>query len=242
MRYLAFLGVVFLVLPPAAATASGAQQQRRATGSSTFAILVSDPAGQPLTGVKVTLDGPAQRSQTTEAGRIAFENLPAGTYHVRFERDGFETLDRDVVARGARPIDVKVTLVPAPKPVPLPPPPPPAAPTVDAKAVVLDMPALIEKNYVGRASGKVSSLACAAGGDATLIQINDPLTDQRHADADEFVYVIAGQGTARLGEREETLRAGMFVLIPRGLPHTLTRSGRSPLVMLAMRAGEHCAQ
>ena len=239
MRYMVCLGVVFVM------TAAGAPHaQRRTTGSSTFAVFVSDPAGQPLTGVKVTLDGPAQRSATTEGGRIAFEDLPAGTYHMRFERDGFEGLDRDVAARGTKPIDVKVTLVPAPKPVPPPPPPPPPspAPRASIQPVVLDLPALIEKDYVGRAPGKISPLACAPGGEATLLQVNDPLTNQRHDDADEFIYVVAGQGTATLGEREETMRAGMFVLIPRGLPHALTRSGRSPLVMLAMRAGERCAQ
>jgi len=213
--------------------------QRPVTGPATLAIVVSDPTGAPVSAVKVTVDGPAQRSATTEGGRIAFEHLPSGTYHLRFERDGFETLERDVTARGAKPVDVTVTLVPAPKPVPLPPPPPPPAP-VEAKAVVIDMPALIEKDYVGRGAEKTTPLACAGGGSATLIQINQPLADQAHADADEFLYVIAGQGSVRLEGREDPLRAGVFVLIPRGVRHTIVPSGRSPLVMLSTRAGDKC--
>ncbi len=238
MRYLTFVIVVAFVLSGAAPHA-----QRRTTGSSTFAIFVSDPAGKPITGVKVTLDGPAERSAMTEAGRLAFENLPAGTYHLRFERDGFETLQQDVAARGTKPIDVKVTLVPAVKPVP-PPPTPAPAPTpavTDEKPVAIDIASLAEKNFVGRASGKVSPLACGAGGTATLIQINDPLADQRHADADEFLYVIAGVGTASLAGLQQALNPGIFVMVPRGVSHTLTPTHK-PLVMLAVRAGDKCAQ
>src|SRR5215212_2341637 len=144
------------------------QAQRRSAGSATFAIMVADPAGAPLGGVKVTLEGPASRSSTTEGGRLAFENLPSGTYRLRFELAGFNTLERDVVARGVAPIDVKVTLTPAPKPPPPPPAPvepvPPPAPALGAEPVSVDMTAFIEKNYIGRAAGKTSQLACATGG------------------------------------------------------------------------------
>lgn len=236
MRYAAFVSAIVILVAGAALHA-----QRRTTGPATFAIHVSDPAGKPLTGVKVTLDGPTQRSSTTEAGRLAFERLPTGTYHVRFECDGFETLVQDVVARGSKVIDVKVTLVPAaPKPVPQPAPAPEAPPPSSVKPVAVDMPSLIEKNYVGRASGKLSLIACGSGGTATLVQVNDPLADQQHTDADEFIYVIAGQGNASLAGTQDPLGPGMFLMIPRGVRHTLTRSGRSPLVMLTVRAGEQC--
>jgi mannose-6-phosphate isomerase-like protein (cupin superfamily) len=235
MRYTTLVSAIVLVLGSTALHA-----QRRTTGPATFAVYVSDPAGKPITGVKVTLDGPAQRSSTTESGRVAFENLPTGTYHVRFEHDAFETLDQDVVARGTKVIDVKVTLVPLPKPVPQPPPPPEPPPPANVKPVAIDMPSLIEKNYVGKASGKISPIACGSEGTATLVQINDPLSDQRHADGDEFLYVISGQGNASLAGVQEPLGPATFVMVPRGVPHTLTRTGRSPLVMLAVRAGEKC--
>jgi mannose-6-phosphate isomerase-like protein (cupin superfamily) len=233
--------LIAIVLSLALLPSSLEAQQRRATGRVTLVIFVADADGAPVAGARVTVTGPAERSGTTEMGRLAFENLPAGAYHLRFERDGFTPVERDLNARGTVPIDVKVTMTPAPRPMPpvAPPPPQPAA-AVDAKPVFIDAPAFIEKNYVGRAAGKTSQLACGTGGSATLIQINEPLAEHTHADADEFLYVIAGDGTMRVGSHEERLRAGMFVLVPRGSAHTMGPTGRSPLVLLSMKAGDRC--
>jgi mannose-6-phosphate isomerase-like protein (cupin superfamily) len=33
----------------------------------------------------------------------------------------------------------------------------------------------------------------------------------------------------------------VFMLVPRGVPHTLTASGRSPLVVISIKAGERCS-
>jgi mannose-6-phosphate isomerase-like protein (cupin superfamily) len=218
----------------------------RTTGSSTFAVLVSDPAGAPIGGVKVTVEGPAQRMATTERGRIAFENLPAGTYRFRFERAGFVTLEREIAARGSVPIDVKVTLTPAPEPPPPPPAPepvapPPPPPAADVAPLTIDLPAFIEKNYIGREPQKTSSLACGSNATATLLQLHGALAEHTHAEWDEFLYVIAGQGTARITARDQPLSAGVFVMVPRGAAHTLTASGRNPLVMLSIRPGDRCA-
>lgn len=47
-----------------------------------------DPDEQPLEGFEVMLDGPDERSAVTPAnGRYRFEDLPAGSYTVRVERD-----------------------------------------------------------------------------------------------------------------------------------------------------------
>ena len=212
-------------------------------GRVTFVISVTDPAGAPIGDVKVTMTGPVERTSRTERGRLVFEDLRAGSYRFRFEKDGFLPLEREVAGRGTAPIDVKVTLAPAPPPprpsAPEPPPPPPPAP--DVKPVVLDMTAFIEKNYVGRASGKISPLACSAGASSALIQINDPIATHAHADADEIIYVIAGQGTANMEDRHEALGPGVFLVIPRGLAHGFTTGPKKPLVMISMRAGEKCA-
>ena len=103
------------------------------------------------------------------------------------------------------------------------------------------MPAFIEKNYVGRAAGKVTALGCASAGPGTLMQINEPVAEHAHEDADEFIYVIAGQGTAQFGERKEPLGAAVFLMIPRGMTHTLTAGPKKPLVLMSIRAGERCA-
>ena len=104
----------------------------------------------------------------------------------------------------------------------------------------LAMPAFIEKNYIGRAAGKTTPMGCAPGGSSTLIQINEPLAEHMHDDSDEFIYVIAGQGVARLSGREETLGAAVFLMIPRGMPHTISAGSNNPLVLMSLRTAGGC--
>jgi mannose-6-phosphate isomerase-like protein (cupin superfamily) len=227
------------------ALAVDASAQRRGaptTGAVTFAVAVQDAAGAPVPEVKVTVTGAASRTSRTEGGRIVFEGLPAGAYTFRFEKDGYVTFERELTARGSTPIDVKVTLEKLPAP-PSPPPAPVAPPPhrVDAKPVAIDMPTFIEKFYIGRAAGKTDAIACATGGDAQLLQMNEGLAEHTHEDADEFLYVIAGQGAARIGDRVEPLGPGVFMLIPRGTAHVLTPAVKKPLEVLSVRAGAKCA-
>ena len=238
--------IVVLLLAISGAFAHPAAAQRRGAGggSVTFAITVADRSGTPIPDVKVTMTGPAERTGRTEAGRLVFENVPAGTYRFRFDKEGFVSFEKELAARGAKPIDVSVTLDAAP------PPPQPAAPVAaappsppppsDVKPVVLDMPAFIEKNYVGRGSGKITPLGCSSHGSATLMQVNDPIASHAHADADEYIYVIAGEGTAKLGTRQESLGPGVYLLIPRGLAHGFTAGPKKPLEMISIRAGGSC--
>ncbi|HWK10750.1 MAG TPA: carboxypeptidase regulatory-like domain-containing protein [Vicinamibacterales bacterium] len=241
VRKLVLAGVlVGLSVHPLAAQ-RGATQRTPATGPAAFAVLVTDPGGAPLTDVQVTVTGRVQRSGSTESGRIAFEDLPVGQYHFKFEKDGYDTVEQDAAGKRGAPVDVKVTMTPKPKPVEPPPPAPEPKPAVNAKPVVLDMPAFIEKYYVGKASGKTTPMACSDGGSATLIQANDAIAEHTHADADEYIYVIAGEGSARLGERSEPLSAGVFLMIPRGAAHAFTVGRKHPLVLVSTLAGGHCS-
>ena len=242
MQLTTILAIVLL-----ASQAATARPQRRPAGNATLAIIVSDPSGAPLADVKVTVDGPATREARTERGRIALENLPFGTYRLRFDREGFTSFEREVVARSGTPIEVKVTLTPVPEPpppvTPVSPPPAPAntaAAPLSTAPVFIDMTAFIEKNYIGRGSGKTSPLACSAGGPATLIQVKDPIPQHAHADADEFLYTIAGEGSVRAGGTDQPLRAGVFAMVPRTVPHIIVAINRGPLVLLSIRAGAPC--
>jgi mannose-6-phosphate isomerase-like protein (cupin superfamily) len=216
-----------------------AQQKPRGGRTATLAISVADPAGTPIPNVLVTLEGPASRSARTEGGRIAMEELPVGRYTLRFEQEGFVTLERELSATAGKPIEVKVTL----RPLPAPPPPPAEAPkpSVGAPSAVFDLPDVIEKEFVGRAPARITPLACGSEGTATLIQLNQPLAEQMHAEADEFLYVVAGEGSASLEGRQQTLSAGILVFVPRGTPHALAPTGRNPLIVLSTRAGEPCS-
>lgn len=220
---------------------SVAAQRGATSGPAAFAVFVTDPSGAPMTDVSVTLTGRAQKSGTTERGRIAFEDLPVGTYHFKFQKDGYDPVEQDVAGKRGAPVDVKVTMTPVPKPVPPPAPAPEPKPAVNTHPVVLDMPAFIEKNYVGKGGGKTTPMACSDGGSATLVQANDGVAEHTHADADEFIYVIAGEGAVTLAQRNEPLSAGVFMMIPRGTAHAFTVGKKHPLVFVSTRAGEHCS-
>lgn len=215
--------------------------QRRPAGLATLAISVSDPAGAPLTAVKVILEGPASRQTRTERGRIAIEELPAGNYRLRFELDGYVPFEREVTAKRGAPVDVKVTMTPVPTPPPAAEPVAPSpAPVVKADPAVIDIPTFQEKNYIDRAAGKMSPLTCAAGGAAVLLQMRDPVEQHAHPDADEFIYVIGGEGTGRIADADHPLRAGVLLMVPRTVPHSFTVRKGKLLVALSIRAGMPC--
>jgi uncharacterized RmlC-like cupin family protein len=44
--------------------------------------------------------------------------------------------------------------------------------------------------------------------------------------------VLSGQGAVEVGDAVHDVGPGSFVLVPRGVPHTLRRAGREPLRML----------
>ncbi len=223
-----------------------AQRRSGGGGSATFAVSVTDPEGKPIPNVLVTVEGGASRSVRTEGGRIALENLPPGSYLLRFEREGYQTLERELTGRGGAPIDVKVTLKPVPAPAPPPPAPPapvaaePTRPTIDAKAAVVDVPALIEKNWVGRNPSRATPISCGSDGLTQLIQLNEALMPHDHAESDETFYVVAGEGNAMVDSASHRLKAGVLVYVPRGTRHGLAPTGKNPLIVLSARPGERC--
>ena len=231
--------------PPATAKPKpAAPKPRPAPRSATLAISVADPSGAPIPNVSVTLEGPTSRSTRTEGGRIALEELPTGRYTVRFEQDGFVTVEKEVTAAGGKPIEMKITMKPMPAPSAPPPPPAPEAPSkkpsVDAKPAVFDVPSVFEKEFVGRGAGKTTPLGCGGEGSASLIQLNQPLQQHSHDDSDEFLYVVGGEGTATVQGTTQKLKAGILLFVPSGTPHGLSASGRNPLVVMSIRAGAGC--
>ena len=69
---------------------------------------------------------------------------------------------------------------------------------------------------------------------ARVIQVRDPIKDRAHGDADEMLYVIAGEGVLRAKGRDQTLTAGSLAVIPRGVAYSLERRGRNPLIALSI--------
>src|SRR5215471_10872733 len=91
------IGVLFML----AAASAGAQVQ---TGS--IAGAVTDASNAVMPGVTVTLTGDkliggAQVQTTDASGAYRFDRLPPGSYNVKFELQGFKTIDRAGIAINA---------------------------------------------------------------------------------------------------------------------------------------------
>lgn len=223
-----------------------AQPSRGGGGGSTLTVEVTDKSGNGLAAVHVAAAGPVDRSgETGQTGSIAFRSMRGGTYRLRFEHEGFTTLERELVMRGGQSTTVSVALTAAPvKPAPAPEPPPapdpePARSTRVVEPRSLSLLDFLDKNLIGGEPQKTTLLACAEGGTARLVQVRDPL-DEEHADVDEILYVVAGGGTVRMRNQDTRMSAGHFALVPRGMPHSLRREGRNPLILLSVLAGSPC--
>lgn len=230
--------------PPAPRTTPRPTANSAAAGALT--VQVTDKSGNGIADVAVAANGPVDRSGRTAAdGKVAFSSVRTGTYRLRFEHEGFITLERDVVI-ASRVADVSVALNPAPpppKPVVAPPPVAPAPVQQPQRAVdprTLSLIGFVEKNLIGSEPQKTSLLACTDGGTARVLQVKDPMSNQVNPDADQVLYVIAGSGIVRVRDQEYKAGPGWFVLVPRGAPLGARRDGRNPLITLAVTMGAAC--
>jgi mannose-6-phosphate isomerase-like protein (cupin superfamily) len=177
-------------------------------------------------------------------GSLQWINMRPGTYRVRFEREGSITVERELVLRAGEPATVDVALNPAPPvkaPEPVAPPPPSLGPPGEPK--VTPVPSFLEKNFIGGREGrKDSPLGCTATGTATLHQLRDTWQAHAHDTAEEWIYVVAGEGTLRIGAAEQKLQAGTFSLVPHTMSHSLIPLGRNPLIVISVLSGPECKQ
>jgi mannose-6-phosphate isomerase-like protein (cupin superfamily) len=185
---------------------------------------------------------------TDTQGSILFRGMRNGTYRLRFEHEGFTTLERELAVRAGQPTTVSASLNAAPaKPEP-PPPAPAPEPVKPARTprVVeprsLSLPDFLDKNLIGGQPQKITMLACAEGGTSRLVQVRDPLENQEHADEDELLYVVAGAGVIRIRNQDIKAGPGHFALVPRGVPHNIRREGRNPIILLSILTGTPCEE
>jgi len=247
--------------PPATATARPQQTQPPAAPKPqappaaqaapvvriSMAVTVTDLTGEAAPGVKVSLSGPVAREGTTARdGTVRFQTLRAGTYRLRFESPDFVTFEREVAVKAGPVNEVEVTLsrVPDKTATPQPPqapaqaapaePPTPAS-SASANVELIALPDWIERNLIGRSdSQRETVVGRAPGATARVVQVRDPIKDRVRGDADEMLYVVAGEGVLRAKGRDHDLTAGSFAVVPRGVSYTLERRGRNPLIVLSM--------
>ena len=214
--------------------------------ATTAAITVTDLSGAPLSDVRVALTGSLDRSGTTQNnGTVKFDGLRPGTYRLRFEKSGFVLFEREIEVRaGQPPPNPSVALSPAAAP-PAPPPAPEPAKKMDmpppGKAVTVNLPDYIERNLITNTQPqKVSSVSCSGFGNSLLWQVREPWENRQHEKSDAMLYVVAGEGTLRLGSADVPVVAGSFTQVPRGTTYSVTRRGRNPIIILATLVGEPC--
>lgn len=234
--------------PPAPATPARSTAKPSTAKAPTVAIQVTDAAGAPLADATVTTtSGVVSREGTTAAdGSLQWINMRPGTYRVRITREGSVTLERELVLRAGEAATMDVALNPAP-PAPKAPEPvvQPASATLgppgDPK--VTPVPLFLEKNFIGGREGrKDSQLGCTPTGTATLHQLRDTWQAHTHDTAEEWIYVVAGEGMLRIGTADQKLQAGTFSLVPHTVSHTLVPQGRNPLIVISVLSGPPCKQ
>lgn len=212
----------------------------------TVTIQVTDGAGAPLADATVTTTaGVVSREGVTGAdGSLQWINMRPGTYRVRFAREGSITVERELILRAGEPATVDVALNPAPPakaPEPVAPPPASLGPPGDPK--ITPVPLFLEKNFIGGREGRKDSLlGCTATGTATLHQLRDTWQPHTHDTAEEWIYVVAGEGNLRIGSADQKLQAGTFSLVPHTMSHALIPQGRNPLIVISVLSGPECKQ
>jgi mannose-6-phosphate isomerase-like protein (cupin superfamily) len=202
--------------------------------------------GKTLPEVVVKATGPVDREATTDpSGLVTFPNMAPGTYRLRFEHPGFITLEKEISLAAGKPLRASASLSEAPPPPPPPKPEPApepsnAPPAGNFQSNVANFESWIDSSFIGRAPSKRLAAGCTASATTAMVQTNESPGERTRADADETIYVVAGEGTLRMGGREHVLNASSLVTIPRGTTHTITRRGSRPLMFVSTISGPAC--
>ena len=236
----------------AVATPGADQAGTAATKPGSLALTVVGENGVPLSGANVKLHGATtDRAGTSGAdGVVTLVSLPPGTYRARIVRDGYVTLDKELTIRaGARLATEAVVAAAPPPPVPPPAPSPTPTPTPQATSTlkpgspsvssIVNLAEQMEKAL--RDSPTVErDLGCSGGSASRLIMTRENITLHTHGDADEMLYIVAGEATLSVADKDQPVAAASFAVVPRGMSHSLTRRGRNPLLVLSVRSGPPC--
>jgi mannose-6-phosphate isomerase-like protein (cupin superfamily) len=246
MRCAAFVTLCVLVLASTDRPLTAQARQATSAPRLSITVLVTAMDGTPLPEVLVKAVGPVNREvETDQSGTVTLANLTAGNYRLRFEHANFITLERDVTVVAGKPLKISAALNAAPPPPPPPkveppPPAPVAAPVGNYQPGVSNFTSWIDTGFIGRAPSKRLAVGCTSSASTTMVQINEPIAERTRPDADETIYVVAGEATLRMGGREHSLSASSIATIPRGTAHSITRRGSRPFMFVSVLSGPPC--
>jgi len=206
-------------------------------------IAVRDENGAGLSGVRLVLSGAGTGEFVTGgAGTMVVPDLKEGAYRLRCEREGFITLEREFTVRGSayNQIDIVLNSAPPPPPKPAPEPAPPAPIPSGGRPVTMSVVDYLDRNLIGREPLKESILVCNPQETVRLLQMREGIAQHVHQVGDEVIYVVAGEGTVRIGEAPTPVRAGSLVVVTGGTGHAFERSGKNPLIVVSTLVGAPC--
>lgn len=229
--------------PPAAQSSTGA------TRVGSIDLTVTSLTGAVLADAKVSAEGPSSRQgSTSPEGEVVLTNITPGTYRCRIQRDGFYTLEKEIVVKAGARTTTEATLSPAPPPPPPPTPAPTPAPRTAAPVLAAGSPVTVSlvdqiADDLIKSKDPIAehALGCSGATASKLVRLNDALPTQTHADADEIIYLIAGTATLTMNGKDQSVSAGWFSLIPRGMSHALKAKGGKPVLVLSIQSGPACA-
>lgn len=228
--------------------------RRVAPSTATLEVKIVDRSGRPISDAHVIVQGPTARDETADKnGIVTLKTMAPGTYRVRAEHDGFFGLEKEVALRAAvAPTQALLSLSfappppePEPKPAPPPPPPPPPPPAAALGPLgeprTLSIPDLAEHSLSGRDAVKVFPIACSGASLSRLIVLHDAIPAGTNTDAEEMLYLVAGDATLTLGGKEQSISPGWFAVVPRGTSYALGKKGKNPAILLSTVNGRPCA-
>ena len=118
---------------------------------------------------------------------------------------------------------------------------PPAGEDHAGDQKTVSIPTFLDRNLIGREPLKESILGCTATATTRLLQLRETLAEHVHANVDEMLYVVAGEGTLLTPSRAPApIVPGSLSIVPRGSPHAIERRGKNPLIVLSILSGTPC--
>ena len=202
-------------------------------------VLVTDRTGTPVPSARVAVGGTSEREGVTDAGgHVTFRNMAAGTYKMTVGRDAFVTLQKEfTVPAGRASVSVQAALSPDPSGIEL----APSAVVSKPATQTVSIPDLAKARLSGKQALQETPIGCAGATNARLVRVDQVLNERASTEVEEFLYVVSGEASLVTRGQTAIVGAGAFSIVPRGVPYTLTRQGRSPAIVLEIVGSQPCS-